>query len=481
MIDVNMSSYISKPALFNVKSVAIVGAGPSGLAVAKFLLAEEAFDHIDIYEQQAEIGGVWNYTSNIAGKTPVPQVSPHGPAESPTWPEGTTAPLFSNPMYDNLNTNIPKELMQYSDQDFLPESLSFPTREDVQDYLIKYSQDVRHLINFSTQVKDIRSVFKAGQNSWKLTSKFLVTKDEKTSTYDAVVIASGHYSMPYIPSVPGIKAFHTAFPSAITHSKTYRSSKAFKDKKVIVVGSGASGLDIGTQISKESQKPLLNSVRTPSPIKIGQENKEEVPLSIKVAEFLPEVQGVRFSDGRIENNIDDIIYCTGYFYTYPFLTSLLPPPITTGRRVQGLYKQLFSIHHPTLAFTALPQKVIPFPLSEVQGAAIAKVWSGKLWLPGVEEMQEEERRQVEERGDGTSYHMLGFPKDMEYINGMGEWVKTAKGREGKKIKPWGERMSWLRECYADARKKFVETGGSARSLEEIGFVYPGDEIEKPKL
>jgi NADPH-dependent glutamate synthase beta subunit-like oxidoreductase len=40
---------------FDVKRIAIVGAGPSGLAVAKYLVAEKAFDKIDIYEQQYEI------------------------------------------------------------------------------------------------------------------------------------------------------------------------------------------------------------------------------------------------------------------------------------------------------------------------------------------------------------------------------------------------------------------------------------------
>jgi len=35
-----------------VQKIAIIGAGPSGLAVAKYLLAENAFDKIDIYEQQ---------------------------------------------------------------------------------------------------------------------------------------------------------------------------------------------------------------------------------------------------------------------------------------------------------------------------------------------------------------------------------------------------------------------------------------------
>jgi len=213
-----------------------------GLA-AKYLLAENAFDQIDIFEQQSEVGGVWNYSPNIMGKTPVPQTTPHGPPELPIWTQGAEAPLFSNPMYHRLNTNIPKTLMQYSDQDFLPESLLFASRQDVQTYLIKYSQDVRHLISFSTQVEVIRPVSKSGRHYWELASRSVITKKEREAEYDAVLVANGHYSLPFIPEVTGIEAFNATFPSIITHSKEYRSAERFKNKKVIVVGSAASGLD----------------------------------------------------------------------------------------------------------------------------------------------------------------------------------------------------------------------------------------------
>src|SRR6187402_3660957 len=141
-----MGSILRPNGPFNVKRVAIIGAGPSGLAAAKYLLAENAFETIDILEQQAEVGGVWNYTPLQAERVPVPQTTPRVLPQNPVWPKGAGAPVFSNPMYDRLNTNIPKNLMQYSDQDFPVESLLYPTRQDVQAYLVKYSQDIKHLI-----------------------------------------------------------------------------------------------------------------------------------------------------------------------------------------------------------------------------------------------------------------------------------------------------------------------------------------------
>lgn len=448
---------------FNIKKIAIIGAGPSGLATAKFLLAEKCFETVDVFEQQSEVGGVWNYTPITGEKVPVPSTSPNVPLDKPIWPEGSKAPIFSNPMYEHLNTNIPKGIMGFSDLSFPSDSLLFPTRQDVQSYLVQYSQDIRHLISFSTQVDDVRLV----GNGWELTSKSTISGESKKHNYDAIVVSSGHYSVPFIPSVTKIQAFNAEHPYIITHSKIYRSPERFADKKVIVVGSGASGLDIGTQISYVCKKPLLCSIRSPLPQKISID-KEEVP---PIAEFLVEERGVRFEDGRVETGIDAIVYCTGYFYSYPFLKSLEPPVVTNGSRTIGLYQYIFDIAHPTLALTALPQKVIPFPISEVQGAVVAAVWANRLELPVEEEMRSWEKKRVEDAGDEKGFLVLGYPQDADYLNGLHDWLKPS----GFKKEPafWGPEELWCREIYAEVREKWVKTGGTAKSLEELGFKYEG--------
>lgn len=183
---------ISRPvAAFNVKRIAVIGAGPTGLAATKYLLAEKAFDIIDTYEQQAEVGGVWNYTPSLTERVPVPQTTPWAPPEKPSWPKGAPAPIFSNPMYEKLNTNIPKPLMKYSDQDFPADALLYPTRQDVQAYLVKYSQDIRHLISFSSQVEDVTLSEANGQDLWTLIAKSTITGEQSTKQYDAIVVANG--------------------------------------------------------------------------------------------------------------------------------------------------------------------------------------------------------------------------------------------------------------------------------------------------
>lgn len=469
-----MGSILRPKGLSDIKRVAVVGGGPTGLAAAKYLLAENSFSQIDVYEQQAEVGGVWNYTWNytpplLAETVPVPQISPHVPPEKPIWQKDAKFPVFSNPMYERLNTNIPKGLMKFSDQEFPANSLLYPSRQDVQAYLVEYSQSIRNLISFCTQVEDIKLSQDKGKDQWTLVSSSTITEEKTSKIYDAIVIASGHYSVPWIPDVPEITAFHAAHPSIISHSKIYRSPANFTNKKVIVVGGAASGLDISNQISGVCQKPLLNSIRESAREEPGLDVvKEAVP---PIAEYIIEDRAVRFEDGRIEKDIDAIVYCTGYMYSYPFLKSLDPPIVTTGRRAIGLWQQIFHINHPTLAFTALGQKVIPFPLGEAQAAAISKVWASKLSLPCQGEMEAWEANRVKVLGDGTGFNVYGYPNDANYINFLHDWVMTADGEVTKEPPFWDEKDRWVREIYSEIKRKFTEEGGKATSMEELGFVF----------
>jgi cation diffusion facilitator CzcD-associated flavoprotein CzcO len=461
-----------QPGRFAVSRIAIIGAGPSGICAAKYFLAESCFEKIDVFEQQEEVGGVWHYTPLLDEQIPIPSTTPHVPLAKPIWPKGAKAPISSNPMYEQLNTNIPKDLMAFNDQPFPASNLLFPSRQNVQEYLIKYSQDIRHLIHFSTQVVDVRSQLVDGIDKWEVMSKSTITGSSQKNMYDAVFVASGHYTVPYVPSVPGMNEFKAMFPDAITHSKIYRSPQRFANKKVLVIGSGPSGQDISIQISAVCRRPVLHSVTTPNPNGTPP-GKEEVP---RISECLPTRRGVRFEDGRIEDNIDFIVYCTGYLYAFPFLESVEPPIVTTGRRGLGLYKHLISIDKPTLAFPVMMQKVIPFPVSSVQSAVVAKLWSNKLELPQKETMRAWEMKRAEEFGEGTSFHVLGYPSDAEYINELHDWAKSAQDGFSKEPAFWDNRACYTREVFAEIRKRFVETGGHAKTMEELGFNFDSPEL-----
>ncbi|KAK4168041.1 hypothetical protein QBC43DRAFT_310716 [Cladorrhinum sp. PSN259] len=459
---------VSKPKKhFDIHNVAIIGAGPCGLSAAKYLVGQNAFENIVAYEQQSEVGGVWNYSretsSNANGH--VPQISPDCPPDPPLE-SGKAAPVFPSPMYETLHTNIPRKLMPFTDSEFRNNLLIFPSRQDVQEYLVDYSQDVRHLIKFSTQVEDVRLRKVDGKCQWDVDVKSLETGEITTRTYDAVVVASGHYSVVYVPNIKGISEFHKAYPGVISHSKYYRVPEPFTNKKVVVVGNAASGLDIAAQISNVCKKPLLLSVRTPtSQANLDWTGAEELP---QIEEFLVKERAVRFQDGRTERDIDAVIFATGYLYSYPFLKSLDPPVVTDGRRVHGVYKHLFHIDHPTLVFPGLPMKVVPLPLSQSQAAVFSRTWANLLSLPSAEEMRKWEEEEVEKRG--SKYHVWPKGGDSEYINAVHDELAKS-GTPGKEPPYWDAELCWQRTVHAEAKLEFELEGRKAKSLEELGFNY----------
>ncbi|KAK4043040.1 hypothetical protein C8A01DRAFT_43965 [Parachaetomium inaequale] len=459
-----------EPKVFDVNKVAVVGAGPCGLAAAKYLLAQNAFDRVDIFEQQSEVGGVWNYSPRPSETVRVPQVSPDCPPDPPLLFEGEEAPIFPSPMYDVLHTNIPRALMQYTDLPLREDSLIFPSRGHIQEYVVEYARDIRHLIRFSTQVQDVRLRQVDGRDQWDVDTVCLSTGQTTSATYDAVVVASGHYTAVYIPDAEGIREFHKAHPGVISHSKHYRAPDTFINKKVVIVGNAASGLDIAAQISRFCQKPLLLSVQSPtSQANLAYSGAEEVPV---IEAFLVQERGIRFQDGRVEKDIDAVIYATGYLFAFPFLRSLKPPLVTDGRRVHGLYKHLFYIDHPTLVFTRLPIKVVPFPLSESQAAVFSRTWANLLPLPPAQEMRQWEAKEAERQG--AKFHVWPEGGDAEYINSVHDWI-TRSGTPGKKPPCWSPELVWQRQIYAKAKLQFELDGRKARSLEELGFEHSPDQ------
>lgn len=365
----------------------------------------------------------------------------------------------------------------------------FPPHEEVLGYIERYAEEVQHMIEYERQVLDIHL---QPDGKWLVkTQKVSHDNNNNTrttireETFDAIASANGHFNIPYIPSVPGIEAFNTTHPNTITHSKFYRRPEDFVNEKVIVIGNSASGIDIGAQITQTCAHPLLISSRSesylnpdPSPDDGKTSQKPEITA------YLPETRGVRFADDTVETGVDAIVYCTGYFYSFPFFPSSsrpapdLPPLITTGERVQNTYQHLFYAPAPTLAFPVLGQKVIPFPVAEAQAAVLARVWSGRLSLPSREEMEVWERREVERKGAGRGFHVLKFPEDGRYINMLSEWAGIADG-EGKncvgKSPPWwGEKAFWARERFPAIKKAFQGFGGERhgkRRLEDVGFDF----------
>ena len=110
-------------------------------------------------------------------------------------------------------------------------------------------------------------------------------------------------------------------------------------------------------------------------------------------------KSMQLTDGRVLEDIDTIIYCTGYEFSTPFV-----PPEYNPYPVLGeppvLYRNIFSLHpdpavRNSLAFAG--QCGIPFPgfvQFELTGMAISQVWRGKSQLPPLSEMEQWHRNRL---------------------------------------------------------------------------------------
>jgi dimethylaniline monooxygenase (N-oxide forming) len=104
---------------------------------------------------------------------------------------------------------------------------------------------------------------------------------------------------------------------------------------------------------------------------------------------------VRFVDGTVEQ-IDAIIYCTGYKISFPFLE---PEIIAAHDNDIGLYHRVVDPDHAGLFFIGLVQPLgAIMPLAEAQSEWVADLLEGKAALPTVEEARREITRYTHRTG-----------------------------------------------------------------------------------
>jgi len=75
--------------------------------------------------------------------------------------------------------------------------------------------------------------------------------------WDAVAICSGVHNIPRIPSFPG----QELFKGEVIHSAFYKDPEIFRDKKVLVIGTGETGFDLGYAAATHGATSVTMSTR----------------------------------------------------------------------------------------------------------------------------------------------------------------------------------------------------------------------------
>lgn len=355
------------------KRIAVIGGGgASGLAILKVFLdrpqlqGPDASWEIHAYEARRDVGGIW-----------LPEVE----GETTEYPG--TSPVPSTPLYHSLTTNLPHPLMSYHDFPFPPETTLYPHANVVQAYIASYANryDLRQYIDFDTLVQKV--VWDDATSQWIVTHqpKTGFTKSTYSSRFDAIIVANGHYGLPYRPPLSGIDSWETS-GRRIIHSAWYREPSIFRGLVVLVIGGGPSGLDL-VKDTVGIARTMIHSTAQGSRV-----DDDGVKRRSRVVELRAADGTAIYNDGSSDSGIDFVVLATGYTLTFPFLPDVpndsnaanrpMPDRLAcTGSSLYPLAHHTFPLrtYSPkTLAFVGLPSRLAPLPAMDTQAHAIATVF-----------------------------------------------------------------------------------------------------------
>lgn len=428
--------------------VCIIGAGSSGVTTAKALLEHGV--EFDCFEIGSDIGGMWRYKND------------NGMSSA----------------YRSLHIDTSRDNLGYSDFPIPSSHPDFLSHFEVIEYLESYAEHfkVRDRIRFNTRVEHVE---KNPDGTWRVR---LSTGESKR--YRAVLVANGHLWDPRWAQFPG------TFDGMSLHAHDYKEPEPFLGKNVLVIGIGNSAVDIAVDVCKLAKSTFISTrrsawvmpkyimgrptdrwssflsgklglptrlVRTAMRhlmyLSIGDQQRFGVPrpkhpiwrehatLSQELLPYVghgwikvkPNIKSLKtdrvaFDDGS-EEQIDVIIYATGYKTTFPFIDKQVFQ-VRDGQA--DLYRRMLVLHQPGLYMMGLVQPIGPtIPLVEIQGQWVARVLAGKIQLPERKAMEAEIARHqatISKRYVGSARYTLEVDFK-EYARQMREDMR--RGKAGK--------------------------------------------------
>ena len=190
--------------------VAIIGAGMSGIAMAKALKAAGTSD-FTVYEKADSVGG--------------------------TWRDNT---------YPGLACDVPAHFYCYKDELSPKWSHVFAPGHELREYFEKVTEKcgLTEHIKFNSEIDEAK--FEGGR--WKIR-----TKSGDTDEADVLVCATGVLHHPNIPDIPG----KDTFAGASFHSACWDHSVSLEGKRVGIIGNGSTGVQIVSALSEQCAQVTL--------------------------------------------------------------------------------------------------------------------------------------------------------------------------------------------------------------------------------
>ncbi|MFR9751508.1 flavin-containing monooxygenase [Nocardia sp. 004] len=201
--------------------VAVIGAGPSGIAAAKECLAHGLGDDLVVFEKSDQVGGNWVYRDEYGHSS----------------------------VYETTHLISSKYYSEYEDFPLPPGTPDYPHHTVLKKYFQDYADyfGVTSRIRFHTQVLHAT---RGDAGEWIIHSRG--PRGERTETFDALMVANGHHWDPRMPEYPG------HFDGEFIHSHAFKSSRPFAGKRVLVIGGGNSAADVVVDCSQVAERCCIS-------------------------------------------------------------------------------------------------------------------------------------------------------------------------------------------------------------------------------
>lgn len=158
--------------------------------------------------------------------------------------EAGARPVGSWPLYyDSLRLFSPNRFNSFPGTPFPGDPEDYPTRDAVVDYLEDYADRLGVEIRTNTRVTAVESdgarftVHAASGETWSAAG---------------VVAASGSFSNPYVPRLPG----QDGFAGEVLHVADYRRPAPYAGRRIVVVGGGNSAVQVGYELAQVATTTL---------------------------------------------------------------------------------------------------------------------------------------------------------------------------------------------------------------------------------
>ena len=151
--------------------------------------------------------------------------------------------------YDRLHLHTVKKHSNLPYFPFPDRVEKYPSRQDVIDYLDAYMRHFDIRPRFGEAVTAVRRV----NGSWETATAANAYVSQR------VVVATGYNRRPVVPKWPGQEAFR----GTVVHSAEYRNGDPYRDKRVLVVGIGNTGAEIAIDLHECGAAAVHICVRSP--------------------------------------------------------------------------------------------------------------------------------------------------------------------------------------------------------------------------